>query len=151
MGFMGSVRTDLKCPKCGAHFTRISLEDGFICPKDLTRPTRFCISARSLGIPSKIYSDRTGTVFDSYQSAMNQWTAMNTAFLESRKPNGKPWNPDDWIPSKVREQQFRHKAKQFIEGKRPLFECRKLSRSRWQSINNISSSFLSPYFNEKDN
>jgi integrase len=150
MGFLGSVRTDQKCPVCGGAFEMISLDKGFMCRKDLTNPTRYCISARSLGIPNKLYSDTIGTVFDSYQTVMNQWTAMNNAYLQSKKPNGKPWNPNDWIPSKIREQQFRNKAQQFIEGKRPFYERRKISLSRWQSINNIITNFLTPYFKEKD-
>jgi integrase len=126
------------------------MDQGFLCCIHLTHPKRFWISAKALGIPNKLYSDRIGNVFDSYQSAMNQWASMNTAYLESKKPNGKPWNPDDWIAAKVREQQFRHKAAQFIYGKRPLYERRKLSLSRWQSINNIINNFLVPYFAEMD-
>jgi integrase len=150
MGFKGSVGTDQKCPVCGNPFELIWIDHGFMCIADKSHPTRFCIYAKSLGIPNKLYSDRLGNVFDSYQAAVNQWSAMNTAYRESREPNGKPWNPNDWIAAKVREQQFRQKAAQFIEGKRPLYERRKLARSYWTSLNNITYKFLVPYFKEKD-
>lgn len=150
MGFLGSVGTDEKCPKCSKPFERLSIERGFICREHLTAPARFWISARSLGIQYKLYSDRLGNVFDSYQAAVNQWSAMNSAYLESRKPKGQPWIPDDWIPGKVREQQFRFKALQFIEDKRPLYDRKKLSKSRWHGINNITKKFLIPYFTDKD-
>jgi integrase len=150
MGFKGSVGTDEKCPKCNSPFERISMDDGFLCRQHLTHPKRFWISAKALGIPNKLYSDRLGNVFDSYQAAMNQWTAMNTAHLESRKPKGKPWNPDDWIAGKVREQHFNIKAMAFIETKRPLYDRKKLSKSRWQGINNIINVFLIPFFTDSD-
>ena len=42
------------------------------------------------------------------------------------------------------------KALAFIERKRPLFERKLLSRSRWNTLNNIIKEFLIPYFKGKD-
>lgn len=150
MCFKGSVGTDEKCPKCHGKFELIDIEHGYICKHCFTHPKRFWISARALKIPNKLYSDRLGNVFDSYQLAVNQWSAMNSAYRESLQPNGQPWNPDDWIPAKVREQLFQHRAQQFIECKRPFFERRKLSRDYWNGLNNIILNFLVPYFSDKD-
>ena len=150
MGFKGSVGTDEKCPVCKKKFELISIDQGFFCPEHLTHPKRFWISCKALGIKNKLYSDRLGNIFDSYQAVINQWTAMNVAYREAKNPKGKKFNPDAWITAKVREQLFQHKAAEFIETKRILYDRNKLSKSRWQHTNTIISIFLNPFFAAKD-
>jgi hypothetical protein len=67
-------------------------------------------------------------------AAINQWTAMNTAYQESLKPRGRQFNPNDWIPAKVKEQLFRAKAAEFLANKAKLFNRGKLSKSRWRCL-----------------
>lgn len=150
MGLKGSIGTDQKCPKCGGKFEHVNNDVGLMCKNCLTRPTRYWISAKSMGIPRLKYSSRLGKVFDSWNDVVNEWTAMNAAYNEGQDQKGRPWNPNDWIASQVKLQEFQEKAKTFLDNYQALYDHSKLSRSRFTGITNIVNNFLVPYFKGKD-
>ena len=128
---------------------KISDHEGFMCKKDFTRPTRYYLSAKRIGIPKK-YSNRHGELYDSWTIVMEEWMQINTAYKESRKPNAKPWNPNDWIAAKVVQQEFQNKAKVFLHSYKALCERHKITPSRLRAVTNFVNNFLVPSFTGKD-
>lgn len=74
-----NIRTYQKCPKCKGKFQETKI--GFICPVDLTRPTRFLIDLWYEGKNSRVYCDKQGVILDTYHRA----TILQTLIAEEIK------------------------------------------------------------------
>lgn len=72
----GSVETKEKCPVCRQKFKHIK-KLGYICPTCKTTPRRFFIYLSHQGRRYRIYSTKTGTPLDSYQTALSVLSLIN--------------------------------------------------------------------------
>jgi integrase len=142
----GSINTEQHCPnpKCGDKFLQEHVdEDGFFCPKCLTRPTRYFINGRKFGLPY-IYSDiKTGKVFKTYSDAIDLLIEMNRAFKEAAEDKKK--FKEDWLPEKITEKRIENIIAARLKDYEDTLEKIAISKSRVNNVENACRFILESF------
>lgn len=112
LSMKGTIRTLEKCPKCQCTFKPVihpHTKDviDLRCPTCGARPKYYYIDAREFKI-GKLYKDKNGRKYDSFLAVHRQLEKMRA------QDDDHTLNPDDWVPSKLKEFKFKHCAKDWL-------------------------------------
>lgn len=107
----GSVETKEKCPVCHKKFKHIK-RLGYICPDCKTTPRRFFVYFSYQGKRYRIYSTKTGTPLDSYQ------TALSVLSLINEEIRNHTFDPSKYVKSELRKFFVSTLLDQYFESKK---------------------------------
>lgn len=143
----GAINTKQKCPTCGNKFSEID-NAGLYCPDCRTRPTRYYITAKKIGIPF-LYSDPVSKEpFETYGQALKTLMAMNHSYQEALS-QGKKLDASRWLPSEYAEKLLENLCKRWLKNYEPEVTNKVKSKDYVDSLNTICNSFIIPSFKGK--
>ncbi len=146
----GTIGTKQKCPECGKKFSEIDRYGLYCSNHPYSRPTRYYVQGKFFGV-GVLHSTPQGEVLDSYERAKRLLGSIQTKWDDSQKgDSSKKFNPEDFIPKKVKAQRFSSRVDELLKEYDKRYERNKLSKSRYQAVYNICDNFLKPYFNNRD-
>ncbi|MBI5639487.1 MAG: tyrosine-type recombinase/integrase [Nitrospirae bacterium] len=143
----GAINTKQKCPTCNGNFTEID-NAGLYCPECKTRPTRYYITAKKIGIPFLYSAPVTKEPFETYGQALKSLTAINHSYDEATS-QGKKFDPSKWLPSKNSERLIENICKTWLKNYEPEVDKGLKSEDYVDSLNTMCDSFIIPFFKNK--
>lgn len=146
----GNVLPKGRC-ECGEKFVfyRRGKKEDYRCPVCKKPPERYVVTAKFAKC-GRLYSTPDGEVFNSYAKAMKTLFDINSAYEDSRKPNGRKFNPKDYIPAQAQQNKFESLVNRWLKNYDAELENNAKSKSRVNGLYNICNSFLIPHFTGKD-
>jgi integrase len=110
----GTIRTKESCPKCAKPFSHIR-KIGYICQSCKTTPKRFYIDIHYQGKRLRIYSNKQGIPFDSYQLSAATLSIINEEIRNHK------FDPTNYVKSEIKRffisnllTEYYHKKLSFI-------------------------------------
>ncbi|MBI5849410.1 MAG: tyrosine-type recombinase/integrase [Nitrospirae bacterium] len=143
----GAINTKQKCPSCNGNFSELD-NSGLYCPKCKTRPTRYYITAKKIGIPFLYSAPVTKEPFETYSQALKTLMAINHSFEEALS-QGKKFDTSKWLPSEYAEKLLENLCKRWLKNYEPEVAKGVKSKDYVDSLNTICNSFIIPFFKGK--
>lgn len=144
---LGAINTKQRCPSCNGKFSDID-NNGLYCPTCKTRPTRYYITAKKVGI-SFLYSIPIAKEpFEIYSQALKTLTAINHSYQEAMS-QGKKFDASKWLPSENAEKLIENICERWLKNYAPEVKNAVKSKDYVDSLHNICNSFIVSYFKKK--
>lgn len=144
---VGAINTKQRCPTCNGHFSEID-NNGLYCPKCKTRPTRYYITAKKIGIPFLYSAPVTREPFETYGQALKVLMAINHTYQEALS-QGRKFDLSKWLPSEFAEKLIENLCKRWLKNYEPEVANRVKSKDYVDSLHTLCNSFIVPYFKGK--
>ena len=143
----GAINTRQKCPSCNGSFSEID-NMGMYCLKCKTRPTRYYITAKKLGIQFLYSTHISKEPFETYAQALKTLMAINQSYQEAIS-QGKKFDSSKWLPSENAEKLIENLCKRWLKNYEPEVDKGVKSKDYVDSLNTICNLFIVPYFQNK--
>jgi integrase len=144
---LGAINSKQKCPTCNGKFSDID-NNGLYCPECKTRPTRYYITAKKIGI-SFLYSNPTSKEpFETYSQALRTLTAINHSYQDAIS-KGKKFDTSKWVPSEYKENLIENLCNRWLKNYEPEVRNGLKSKDYVDSLHTICNSFIVNYFKGK--
>jgi len=136
----GTIRTLEKCPACGGKFQGKPLR----CPKCKTAPSRYFIDFGWKGNRLRIFTDKEGHPFSSWEAAHRFLTVMRA------KVDEKNFDLREYVKVEVRGLIFSNYAAAWLSRRELEVERGHLSRGYFRSVKIYVHRFLIPFFEKRN-
>jgi integrase len=143
----GAINTKQRCPSCKGNFSEID-NSGLYCPKCKTRPTRYYITAKKIGIPFLYSIPVSKEPFETYGQALKTLVAINQSYQEAML-QGKKFDPSKWLPSQNAEKLIENLCERWLKNYEPEVAKGVKSKDYVDSLKTICESFIISYFKNK--
>ena len=145
---IGKIRTVDKCPKCKKMYEFIGNDIGLLCKKCHTRPKTYYINYWWKGKERNIYSYNGNRLTDFF-GTLRLLVTINQE-IENHKKGISTFDPDRYLPKKIKEYSFNHVANQWFQNKLDRQRQNDLAPSYTKELERYVRKYFIPFFGGKD-
>lgn len=145
----GSINTKDKCPVCLKKFSQQYVnQNGIYCPKCLTKPNRYFLSLKSVGLGQMHSDPRTKQVFETYKQSLETLIAINRDYKEAQQ-NGRQFDIKNWKTVEIEKKLVKNICEQRMHVYEVELGKGKKTKTR---VNNVKKSYryISSLLGDKD-